>query len=217
MNRYAQFVLAAAIAGLGAVAYPLQAVADLELTAPDGRRILLKDDNTWRYLDTKDDAKADKVAAGKEVAAKEAKDRDAKEGDKTAKDADKTAEKPKNPGEAVLYLDSKVDGNRICRYQLRLTNNLPYEIRSLVPEFSVYRANGVMYDSVFMGFSFLRPGDTQQREIRFDGINCQDVARVKVGGGDRCEMGELDKFSAVKGKCLSFVRVVASEVVRFDK
>jgi hypothetical protein len=214
MNRYAQYVVAAAIAGLGAVAYPPHAVADFELTAPDGRRILLKDDNTWRYLDSKD-AKAAPGAASKEAVAKADAAKDGK--DKGAKDADKTAEKPKDQGEAVLYLDGKVDGNRICRYQLRLTNNLPYEIRSLVPEFSVYRGNGVMYDSVFMGFSFLRPGDTQQREIRFDGINCQDVARVKVGGGDRCEMGELDKFSAVKGKCLSLVRVVASEVVRFDK
>jgi hypothetical protein len=86
-----------------------------------------------------------------------------------------------------------------------------------VPEFSVYRANGVMYDSAFMGFSFLRPGDTQQRDIRFDGINCQDIARVKVGGGDRCEMGELDKFSSGRGKCLALVRVVESDVVRFDK
>src|SRR5690606_16146739 len=92
------------------------ASADMELRTPDGRRVLLKDDGTWRYAD-------DSGAAGP--------------GEK------------KPEGEAVLSLEGKIEGNRICRLQLRLVNNLPYEIRSLVPELSIYRPNGVVYDSLF--------------------------------------------------------------------
>ena len=100
---------------------------------------------------------------------------------------------------------------------MKLVNNLPYEIRSIVPEFKVYRANGVVYDTVFGAFQFSKPGDSRSREVRFNGIACPDIARLQVTGGDRCEMGDLDKFSSEKGKCLEYVRVVESDLVRFDK
>jgi hypothetical protein len=183
---------------LAVLTCPAALAADMELTTPDGRRVLLKADKTWQYVETAAD-----------TAAKDGKDAAAKD--------DKAAAAKKDEGEALLSLEGKIAGNRICRFQLKLVNNLPYEIRSLVPELSVYRANDVVYDSVFTGFSFLKPGDSQMREARFNGIACEDVARVRVGGGDRCEMGELDKFSAVKGKCLALVRVLPSAVVRFDK
>lgn len=182
---------------LAALLVPAAIAADMELTTPDGKRVLLKDDKTWRYVE------GDSAKPAADVAA--AKDKDAK--DAAAK---------KDEGEAILSLEGKIAGNRICRFQMRLVNNLPYEIRSLVPELSVFRGN-VVYDSVFTGFSFLKPGDTQLREARFNGIACEDVSRVRVGGGDRCEMGELDKFSSGKGKCLSMVRVLPSDIVRFDK
>lgn len=166
------------------------ASADMELRTPDGRRVLLKDDGTWRYAD-------DSGTAGPAGAAK--------------------AGEKKPEGEAVLSLEGKIEGNRICRLQLRLVNNLPYEIRSLVPELSIYRPNGVVYDSLFAGFSFLKPGDSQRREVRFNGIDCKDIARVLVGGGDRCEMGDLDKFTPGRGLCLARVRVAASEVLPFEK
>jgi len=188
------------------------ALADFEVTAPDGRRILLKDDKTWAYVEkpAPKPAKAAEAKAGEKTTdAKDVKD------DKAGND-EKVAEK-KDEGEAILSLVGKMPGNRICRFQLRLVNNLPYEIRSLVPEFSVYRANNVVYDSVFSGFAFLKPGDSQQREVRFNGIACEEITRIQVGGGDRCEMGELDKFSSVRGQCLSRVRVVGSDIVRFDK
>lgn len=185
MKAYRLLVICAGLAIGAAVA------ADIEVTGPDGRKILLKADKTWSYAESK-----------------EAKDID----------KDKAADaKPKDPGEAVLSPESKIDGPRICRYQLKLVNNLPYEIRSLVPELSVFRTQDVVYDSKFAGFSFIRPGDTQTQEVRFNGIGCEEVLRVRVGGGDRCEMGELDKFSNAKGKCLALVRVVESKVVRFDK
>jgi hypothetical protein len=189
------------------------AAAEFEVTGPDGRRILLKDDKTWRYVEP--DAKDSKPAADAKDAAAAPKDASDKK-DAASEKKDAVAEK-KDAGEAVLFLDGKMDGSRVCRLQLRLVNNLPYEIRSLVPEFSIFRASGVLYDSAFSGFSFIKPGDSQRREVRFNGIDCADIARVRVGGGDRCEMGDLDKFSNTKGQCLSHVRVEPSSVMKFDK
>lgn len=188
-----------------AIAASMAIAADMELTTPDGKRVLLKDDKTWRYVESEPARGGAKPAADGAAAKAEA-----------AKDTKEVAAK-KDEGEAILSLVGKIAGNRICRYQMRLVNNLPYEIRSLVPEVSVFRANDVVYDSVFTAFSFLKPGDAQVREARFNGIACEDVIRVQVGGGDRCEMGELDKFSTTKGKCLSLMRVLPSDVVRFDK
>ena len=185
-----------------------EARGDFEVTGPDGRRILLREDGRWRYIEPKAEA-----AQGKEAdAQKKAGDEPTGE-DKQAKDK----EKPKPAGEAILTLERKLDGNRICRFALKLVNNLPFEVRSIVPEFSAYRANGVVYDTVFSAFQFIRPGDSQTREIRFEGIACPELVRLQVTGGDRCEMGDLDKFSLAKGVCLSHVRVVESNLIRFDK
>jgi hypothetical protein len=168
------------------VALSCPARADLELTGPDGRRILLMDNRTWQY-----------VESGDKDQAKDAKDK----------------------GEAVLRLERVVDHGPNCRFVLRLVNNLPYEIRSLVPYYSAYRSNGVIYDTVSSGSSFgtMKPGDTQAREIEFAGIRCREIVRVQVTGGDRCDMGELNKFSPPNGECLSRVRVVPSDLMRFDK
>ena len=120
-------------------------------------------------------------------------------------------------GEAVLRLESQTELGVGCRYQLRLQNDFPYEIRSIVPAFFAYRPNGVVYDTQSVNFNTLKPGDSQTRQIQFVGIACKDVARLQVGGGDRCEMAELDRFSNDKGLCLSRVRVLASDLVKFDK
>jgi len=161
--------------------------AAFEVTGPDGRRIMLFDNGTWRYMEARKKEQAD--------------------------------EKTREAGEAVLSLERKTERGNNCRFSLRLVNNFPYEIRNLVPFYSAYRANGVIHDTVasLSAFTALKPGDRQDREIDFTGIACQDIARVQVVGGDRCEMGELDKFTQKKGECLARVRVVASEVVRFDK
>jgi len=161
--------------------------ADFELTGPDGRRIQLKDNGTWRYVD--------------------------------AMDKDQAAENTKEAGEAVLLLERRIERGNNCRFAVRLVNNLPYEIRSLVPYYSAYRANGVIYDTVSSpsAFTGVKPGDKQGREFEVTGIACPDIARVQVVGGDRCEMGDLHKFSEGKGQCLARVRVVGSDLVRFDK
>ena len=161
------------------------AQADFELTGPDGRRILLKDNGTWRYVGAADKAQAE--------------------------------DKVKDAGEALLSLERRMERGNNCRFTIRLVNNLPYEIRSLVPTFSAYRANGVVYDSVLAGFLSLRPGASQSQEIQFRGIACQDIARLQVSGGDRCVMGELDRWNESDGSCLRRIRVVESDLVRFDK
>lgn len=169
-----------------AVAAPLPAAAaDFELTGPDGRRILLKDDGTWRYVETsdKEPAKA----------------------------------KPAETGEAVLSLLRRIEDGPNCRFELRLVNDLPYEIWSIVPSFSVYRPDGVLYESRSIGFVSIKPGNSQNRMVEFQAITCKEIARVQVSGGDRCEMGELTRFSPDTGVCLARVRVVPSDLVRFEK
>ncbi len=166
------------------MAFSLAARADIELTDPGGRRVLLMDNGTWRYVD-----------------------------------AGKSDDKLKEEGEAVLSLERRVERGNNCRFVVRLINNLPYEIQSLVPYYSAYRADGVIYDTVSSGSSFaaMKPGDKLVREIDFTGITCRDIVRVQVVGGDRCNMADLDKFSGAKGECLARVRVVESDLVRFDK
>lgn len=174
-------VLLVAGMALGHAAQP-----DFEVTGPDGRRILLKGDGTWRYVD--------------------------------AKDKEQSKDKPKETDEAVLQLERKTEvSGGSCRFALRLANNLPYEIRQFVPEFSAHRSNGVVYDSVTSGFFSIKPGNSQTQEILFRGIPCQDIARLQVGGGNRCEMGDLERFALDPGKCLARIRVMESKLVRFDK
>jgi len=190
--RLAGGALIAALMGL-----TLAAAADFEVTGPDGRRVLLKDDGTWRYVEPggKD--------PGKEKPAE--------------KSAEKPAEKPKIVGEAVLRLERRDEIGGGCRFALQLANNFPHVIQSFVPTFSAIRANGVAYDSQNAGFISLRPGDSQTQEIQFRGIGCRDIARLQVSGGDRCVVGDLDRFSPADGECLARVRVVESNLVRFDK
>jgi len=180
----------AAVGGVllaAALTFPARA-ADIELTAPDGRRVVLYDNGTWRYAE----GEAAKSQAAGQV---------------------------KQDGEAVLTLERKIERGNSCRFILRLVNNLPYEIRSLVPYYAAYRADGVIIDTVSSASSFaaMKPGDTLIRDLDFTGIVCRDIVRVQVVGGDRCDMGDLDKYSSEKGECLARVRVVGSDVVRFDK
>lgn len=164
------------------------AVADRELKDADGRRILLKDDGTWRYLD---DQGAAKGAPGQAA--------------------------PKDPPSAELRLLGQSELNTGCRFELQLSNNLPYEIRSLVPTFAISRGNGVVYSTESLHFGPIKPGDKTLRLLRFTGISCTEITALRVAGGDRCELGELNKFSDAKGECLARVRVLPSSALTFDK
>ena len=121
--------------------------------------------------------------------------------------------------EAVLVLERMSPLGNGCQLAVRLENKLTYEIRSLVPYYSVYRVGGVLYDtsSGGQGFSAIRPGDSQRREIEFQGIACDAIGRIRISGGGRCQMGDLDRFSATPEQCLARVRVVSSDLVRFEK
>jgi hypothetical protein len=163
--------------------------ADFELTDAKGRRIALKDNGTWSYVDAE---------AG-------------------AKDAGSTAAPATPEVQADLELTRRVEVPGGCRFEMLLTNNLPYEIRSVVPEFAARRANGVVYASKTTGFLSVRPGNKQSRQVQFEAIGCQDIAKLQVLGGDRCEMGELNRFTDGKGLCLALLRVVPSELLPFEK
>jgi len=171
----------------GAVAPLSAARADFEVAGPDGRRILLKDDGTWRYVDA------------------------------TTQEPSKDKPKVTVTGEGVFTLERRTEVGPHCRFGLRLQNNTNFEIQTIVPSFSAYRANGVLYATHTLGFYSIKPGNNQYREILFQGITCQEVARLQVSGGDRCVMADLDRFSSTGEACLERVRVVASDLVRFEK
>lgn len=160
--------------------------ADFELTDSQGRRILLKDDGTWRYVE----AQAPDGAA---------------------------SEPAKEQPQAELALERRLDVPGGCRFEFALSNTLPYEIRSFVPEFSVHRPNGVAYSAQTVSFGPVRPGDQIRRALRFAGIGCADIARLQVQGGDRCDMGDLNKFSDVRGECLARVRLLPTDLLPFEK
>jgi hypothetical protein len=168
------------------------AYADFELLDSAGRRIFLKSDGTWRYADG-----APPSAAGADSAAA-------------------SAPKRTEP-EADLRITSRRDIPGGCAYELRLHNHLTVEIGSLVPDFRVYRNSDIVYTEVNVGFGRLKPGDEQTRELRIQGLACAQIVRLQVTGGDRCEIGDLNKFSDVKGLCLAKVRVLPSDVVRVEK
>lgn len=180
MNTYLGIAL-----GLLALGSCLPAQADMQLVAPDGRPVLLKDDGSWSYVD------------GKTASGTNAKDTKVEQ--------------------ATLALESKTPFGPNCRVALTMTNRLPYEIVQIVPYFSAMRANGAMHQSLGLGFQNVRPTDSKTRVVEFTGIACQDIARIQVVGGDRCEMGELTKFSPDKGQCLARVRVIPSDVLTIEK
>jgi hypothetical protein len=132
-------------------------------------------------------------------------------------DKAKEEEKIVVTGEGVLTLEQMVELGQNCRIGVRLQNDTNYEIRSLVPRFEVFRANGVIYEGRTLGFYSVHPGNSVYRETLFRGITCSDIGRIKVTGGDRCVMGDLDRFSFEGGVCLQRVNVVPNDRVRFDK
>ncbi|MCU7369687.1 hypothetical protein PEC18_02055 [Paucibacter sp. O1-1] len=180
--------LRAALVAAGLAALAGGALADFELKDEQGRRILLKDDGSWRYVD---------AAAPAAPAASAA---------------------PAKPLlQAELRLERRVEAPGGCRFELALSNKLDYEIRSVVPDFTVLRANDVAYMTQLTGFGPVRPGDEHRRALQFAGIGCGEIAKLQVHGGDRCEMGELNKFTESKGACLALLKVLPSDLLPFEK
>ena len=183
-------MLKSGLLALALVAASLQqARADFELSDAQGRRILLSDNGTWKYVDA----------------------------DNGAKDKDSGSAPAAPVVQADLQLLRRVEAAGGCQFNFMVTNHLAYEIESLVPAFAAQRASGVTYATKSIGFAAVKPGDSRVRQLLFEGINCQDIAKLQVVGGDRCEMGELNRFTDGKGKCLALVRVVPSDLLKFEK
>ena len=162
------------------------AAADIELVTPEGRKVILKGDGTWRYVDA---AVPSGAAAG-------------------------AAEPTVQAELSLLRRDVRGVG---CRLSLKLENKLPYPIKNLVPFFSAIRPDGVVYQTMSTSFLELRPGDSRERTVDFTGITCDNIGRVEVNRGDRCDMAELDRFTEGKGLCLARVKVLPSSLMRFEK
>ena len=121
------------------------------------------------------------------------------------------------PDHLLLQVETVTPRPSSCRIGLRITNNLGYPLRSIVPQFSAYKANNVRYETRFQEFSSVKPTATQYREIEFSGIACDEIEFIKITGGDRCTMGDLNKYSAAAGECLSHVEVVPSGLLDLTK
>ena len=166
------------VAIIGVLLLGQTATADVELTTPDGRRVLLRDDQTWEYVAEDEDTGSEHV---------------------------------------LLPVARKVDLLNGCMFGLRLTNNMRSPVKSLVPQFSAFTRENILYDTVFMAFGPIKPTNYQYREISFFGISCGDIVNVKVVGADRCTMGDLDRYDATEGECLSRIRVAHSDLVNISK
>ncbi|MFY7863596.1 hypothetical protein [Roseateles sp.] len=173
-----------------ACAVSAPARADFELVDKKGRRILLKDNGTWRFVGAAN--KADEEAEDKKAEVK----------------LDDMLE---------LELTRRTESPGGCTFELKLANKLPFELRNLVPDFSAYRANGLIHSTQLTSFAWVKPSEVRSRSVQFNGIACWDIARLQVHGADRCEVGELNKFTDAKGKCLAAIKVIPSEWLTFDK
>ena len=105
-----------------------------------------------------------------------------------------------------------------CGLQLRLQNNLPYKIRSIVPRFSVYNRDYVVYDSRSQSFTAIKPTRSQYKRIQFNGIGCHEIRWVRVHDAARCTIGDVvDMFNEEEGQCLSFIYVEPSDMITISK
>jgi len=150
----------------------------VEVVAPNGRHILLKDDYTWEYLEVE------------QLPAAES---------------------------AVLEVVNIKELGNTCDIGFRLTNNLPYKIKSLVPRFSAYTMGNVMYETRSKSFNSIKPTASQYQKVRFIGIACADISHIKLHGADRCTMGPFTKFDSGEGECLKRVYVQESNLINVIK
>ena len=116
-----------------------------------------------------------------------------------------------------LTVVRKMEMPDTCKLGIKLENHLAVDISTLVPQFSAYIGENIRFQTVFKEFSRIRPTLTQYREILFTNIACRDIHYVQVHGADRCSIGELNRFSPLKGECLKKIRVIPSDVFKMIK
>jgi hypothetical protein len=126
-------------------------------------------------------------------------------------------EQPPAETSAVLSVVNIKKLRNACDIGFELTNHLPYLIKSLVPRFSAYTKDQIVFDTQSTSFDSIKPTKSQYRKIRFLGINCPDILYIKVHGGDRCTMGPFTKFDMSEGECLKQIYVQESHLIKVIK
>lgn len=122
-----------------------------------------------------------------------------------------------DPARSAVLTVTKVDEmGEACRLQLHMQNNLSFKIRSLVPRFTVYNRDNVVYDSKSRSFTAIKPTRDQYRELQFS-IGCRDISRIMVHGAERCTMGDIDMFNEEDGQCLEHIYVTPSDLINITK
>lgn len=116
-----------------------------------------------------------------------------------------------------LEMTSMQSVSNRCEIDLRLHNGASYTITSLVPQFEAFVGDGISFQTIFVPFSDLKPTLSQYQRLEFPRISCEEITSVRVQGGDRCTMDDLNKFSPARGDCLSRVTVEPSSLVPFGK
>ena len=117
---------------------------------------------------------------------------------------------------AVLTVTKVHEMDQACRMQLHLQNNLTFKIRSLVPRFTVYNQDNVMYESISKSFSQIKPTRDLYRDLQFS-LGCRDISRILVHGAERCTMGDIDMFNEEDGQCLAHIYVTPSDLINISK
>ena len=118
---------------------------------------------------------------------------------------------------AVLAVVNVKELGNTCDIGFRLTNNLPYKIKSLVPRFSVFTGEQLIFETRSKSFNSIKPTGSQYQKVRFIGITCKDISHVKLHGADRCTMGPFTKFDSGEGECLKRVYVQESDLIKVVK
>lgn len=118
---------------------------------------------------------------------------------------------------AALTLEKKFPLARGCRLGLRLQNDLPAQIRTLVLRFTAYKSDQVAFETVSRGYSYIKPTASQYQEISFRGITCDEISSVEVSAARNCHVGELTKYSASPTRCLELIGVSASDLLPIAK
>lgn len=119
--------------------------------------------------------------------------------------------------QAELQLTGTTEAQGGCLVALTMVNRLPYEIGDIVPDFVVHRADGAALASQSVSFVAIKPGAQRERQIRFPDIKCTEIIKLKVERGDRCSMGDLNRFSDANGQCLARLKLQGSGAIKFEK
>ena len=115
---------------------------------------------------------------------------------------------------SVVNVSSQPSG---CHVGLRLTNNLPYPIDMFVFDIAAYTENDVVFEELSAAFLGIKPTLNQYQKVRISGIPCDKVTRLRIHGGDRCQMGPHARMAREQGECLKKIQVQESELIRMGK